>query len=68
MALLQSGQVRKHRAPKGALRHGDQVVLVQGDELVRKHRAPKGALRLYADGDAGGGAAGSESTERQKVH
>ena len=37
--------VRKHRAPKGALRLGNQHV--RGELLhVRKHRAPKGALRL----------------------
>ena len=37
--------VRKHRAPKGALRlrvQATQVKIV----IVRKHRAPKGALRL----------------------
>ena len=41
-----SGLVRKHRAPKGALRLGFGVVLGVGLGDVRKHRAPKGALRL----------------------
>ena len=39
--------VRKHRAPKGALRRdaiSSTVTLLKG---VRKHRAPKGALRLH---------------------
>ena len=47
MTWCECGQtVRKHRAPKGALR---QLELGQGhgrDAGVRKHRAPKGALRL----------------------
>ena len=41
--------VRKHRAPKGALR--PRGVVCQGwlpERCVRKHRAPKGALRLVA--------------------
>ena len=38
--------VRKHRAPKGALRRQLGGVLAQLGELVRKHRAPNGALRL----------------------
>ena len=42
---LRAWRVRKHRAPKGALRlrvQATQVKIV----IVRKHRAPKGALRL----------------------
>ena len=35
---------RKHRAPKGALRHG-AVTVRAAVRLARKHRAPKGALR-----------------------
>ena len=44
---LSSCKVRKHRAPKGALRHvvdGSLPVILVHD--VRKHRAPNGALRL----------------------
>ena len=37
-------RVRKHRAPKGALRLGLDRAAAD-DEEVRKHRAPKGALR-----------------------
>ena len=37
--------VRKHRAPKGALRHSAGVRVHSVAALVRKHRAPKGALR-----------------------
>ena len=37
--------VRKHRAPKGALRRLSPKVR-EHESVVRKHRAPKGALRL----------------------
>ena len=37
--------VRKHRAPKGALRR-DDLAGQDGRDVVRKHRAPNGALRL----------------------
>ena len=38
--------VRKHRAPKGALRLVLPLALgVKNPNMVRKHRAPKGALR-----------------------
>ena len=37
--------VRKHRAPKGALRHTRAGNDVLHQPIVRKHRAPKGALR-----------------------
>ena len=37
--------VRKHRAPKGALRLPIVASQRQGACVVRKHRAPKGALR-----------------------
>ena len=37
--------VRKHRAPKGALRRSDIRIKELVDDLARKHRAPKGALR-----------------------
>ena len=37
--------VRKHRAPKGALRLEKHFSSVQDEILVRKHRAPNGALR-----------------------
>ena len=37
--------VRKHRAPKGALRLLATAAREVGPERVRKHRAPKGALR-----------------------
>ena len=39
--------VRKHRAPKGALRQWSQPMTGSASEKVRKHRAPKGALRRY---------------------
>ena len=37
--------VRKHRAPKGALRQMPAFILIVDLDEVRKHRAPKGALR-----------------------
>ena len=37
--------VRKHRAPKGALRHEGDECFAAHWSSVRKHRAPKGALR-----------------------
>ena len=37
--------VRKHRAPKGALRHCRRSSPAPRSSTVRKHRAPKGALR-----------------------
>ena len=39
--------VRKHRAPKGALRRGCFVGQIVCYFNVRKHRAPKGALRRF---------------------
>ena len=61
--------VRKHRAPKGALRLTDRVGLTAVSGDVRKHRAPKGALRLSDDNDVGTVSHDkSESAERQKVH
>ena len=42
--------VRKHRAPKGALRQLDSHARRVPFEHVRKHRAPKGALRHRACG------------------
>ena len=38
-------QVRKHRAPKGALRPSEAKAPTAAPIKVRKHRAPKGALR-----------------------
>ena len=60
--------VRKHRAPKGALRL--EAAHVGGASVVdvRKHRAPKGALRRALEASLRGCCAPSESTERQKVH
>ena len=60
--------VRKHRAPKGALRLGELVRDHRQAVLVRKHRAPKGALRLMRFSVFIVVLALSESTERQKVH
>ena len=37
--------VRKHRAPKGALRLDNRIIRHDSEDKVRKHRAPKGALR-----------------------
>ena len=45
MASSAAIRVRKHRAPKCALRRGRHLLEVFPGELVRKHRAPKGALR-----------------------
>ena len=44
-------QVRKHRAPKSALRQADLAVQLDLVGSVRKYRAPKGALRLIKGGD-----------------
>ena len=44
--------VRKHRAPKGALRPCRAVLHEVAVRVVRKHRAPKGALRLMGIGIA----------------
>ena len=60
--------VRKHRAPKGALRRGRLAVSALRDLRVRKHRAPKGALRLRTSSAEEYHQSRSESTERQKVH
>ena len=61
--------VRKHRAPKGALRRLTIAVDPTAFQSVRKHRAPKGALRPgFLAVDLGGASFLSESTERQKVH
>ena len=38
--------VRKHRAPKGALRPGNRILERQYLVGVRKRQAPQGALRL----------------------
>ena len=38
-------RVRKHRAPKGALRPAELVPCALAANQFRKHRAPKGALR-----------------------
>ena len=62
--------VRKHRAPKGALRP-IKARLTQADShrTVRKHRAPKGALRRQREEEREcTEVITSESTERQKVH
>ena len=37
--------VRKHRAPKGALRRLATAIFENLNSIVRKHRAPNGALR-----------------------
>ena len=60
--------VRKHRAPKGALRQRGSINRVNGGIACRKHRAPKGALRQGYVHNVAFVAGGSESTERQKVH
>ena len=41
-------RVRKHRAPKGALRPDNYPERSSKRTRVRKHREPKGALRLMA--------------------
>ena len=43
--MVRDFAVRKHRAPKGALRQLHRVRVGQRVDEVRKHRAPKGALR-----------------------
>lgn len=60
--------VRKHQAPKGALRLADLAESDRALVHVRKHRAPKGASRLAVERVVGDGAFKSESIERQKVH
>ena len=60
--------VRKHRAPKGALRRRWMSTAHHTTQNVRKHRAPKGALRRCSHDGYQVEHAGSESTERQKVH
>ena len=60
--------VRKHRAPKGALRLFQTSTDFDNAVLVRKHRAPKGALRLHDMACRNIKPIRSESTERQKVH
>ena len=46
LPLVNTGKLfRKHRAPKGALRHGLSLLKEEEWVCVRKHRAPKGALR-----------------------
>ena len=66
--MLWECKVRKHRAPKGALRHCVDDVCERFLDLVRKHRAPKGALRHAEHLLDTAIVARSESTERQKVH
>ena len=61
-------QVRKHRAPKGALRPDTGSLGLPDASGVRKHRAPKGALRPITTNVVAGTGNLSESTERQKVH
>ena len=62
-------EVRKHRAPKGALRQGRfNFVTKVASLIVRKHRAPNGALRLIVPDGGEGVGEESESTERQTVH
>ena len=62
-------RVRRHRAPKGALRHPDVIAVERSVLSVRKHRAPKGALRLGDNGKIEGvDPREPESTERQKAH
>ena len=49
-----SPEVRKHRAPKGALRlETIEAGTLLHQVFVRKHRAPKGALRLELIPDGG---------------
>ena len=45
-----TAQVRKHRAPKGALRLRERTSLSRYLKYVRKQQAPKGALRRKAVG------------------
>ena len=64
---LCSYRVRKHRAPKGALRRSCWLVLSVGGGPVRKHRAPKGALRplrLWGPCCAMGGSQKAPSAKR----
>ena len=68
VARVREDRVRKHRAPKGALRLTKHET-VHNNLLVRKHRAPKGALRLSLRVSlCSSSGSKSESTERQKVH
>ena len=49
MTFVDDGRVRKHRAPKGALRPTGRAYRTCRCDRVRKHRAPKGALRQYEE-------------------
>ena len=62
--------VRKHRAPKGALRCAFMaLVFALSCFLVRKHRAPNGALRpTLTPAVPILSVLRPESTEHQKVH
>ena len=60
--------VRKHRAPKGALRPNDAGLMPEPVSSVRMHRAPNGALRHLTHLSLLGDLRQSESTDRQKVH
>ena len=51
--ILVRSPVRKHRAPKGALRLSVRRIKPPEAWRVRKHRAPKGALRLARLRDIG---------------
>ena len=44
-SLQRCSDVRKHRAPKSALRRLATAIFENLNSIVRKHRAPKGALR-----------------------
>ena len=59
--LRKQVQVRKHRAPKGALRRRPYDAGRALVHIVRKHRAPKGALRLRRESHL------REASARQKA-
>ena len=63
-------QVRKHRAPKGALRHA--YLCIAADDVVAGQKAPSAKRCIKTGGFASSVelvlVRRSESTERQKVH
>ena len=61
-------QVRKHRAPKGALRHGTERIVRIILHLRQKAPSAKRCIKTPARQRGSSAGGGSESTEHQKVH
>ena len=65
---LSFGVVRKHRAPKGALRPVDKAVEAARTDLCQKAPSAKRCIKTWASTGMRASVRVSESTERQKVH